>query len=330
MRRLRKRPPADRLATEKRRATNSAGRLVYLALLAAFATSALDYLFGDFVFLRADGLVLSERAVIAATYTARVEKVEVREGQRIEPGEVLLRLQSSEMLDRLADLSTRRAELAAKMADFKVRAETVAELLPLARRRESESEKVLRQVDGLAGSGLVTSVKHDEALRLSFDAREARVRLSALDRALKDELATLEAARRDAERALADLDGHYGGGIVRAPVGGAIGASVPAPGAVFRPGESMLAIHAGERYVLAYLPRRYLFPIAPGMKVTVTGGRREARGTIAEILPVTDALPKEFQNTFKPRDRSQLAKVRFEEEAPFPLQAKVTLTRSLF
>ncbi len=37
---------------------------------------------------------------------------------------------------------------------------------------------------------------------------------------------------------------------------------------------------------------------------------RDADGVVTEILPLTDTLPKEFQNTFKPSDRSQLAKIK--------------------
>ena len=78
--------------------------------------------------------------------------------------------------------------------------------------------------------------------------------------------------------------------------------------------------------MLAYLPRRYLFPIRAGMKVKVKSGRYTATGVIQQILPITDALPKEFQNTFKPQDRSQLARIRLLEPEKFPLHEKVQLT----
>ena len=78
---------------------------------------------------------------------ARVEAVEVKEGQSVGTGTALLRLQSTHMLERLADLSAGRARLAAKAAEFKVRSETVEKLLPLAEKRERESGKVLSQID---------------------------------------------------------------------------------------------------------------------------------------------------------------------------------------
>ena len=170
----------------------------------------------------------------------------------------------------------------------------------------------------------------EEALRASFDARQSLVKLRAESETLKDELAALDAARADADSALEDLRRHYAEGVVRAPVGGTVGTGAATKGDVFRPGDMMLSIHSGEAYVLAYLPRNYLFEIRPGMEVTVSNGRLSATGTISDILPVADALPEEFQNTFQPRDRNRLARIRFDETPAFALQEKVRISRRYF
>ena len=325
---LRKRPRLDTLVNEKRRVTNVAGRMVYLALLVAFALTILNYLFGDFVFLRADGLVVRDHIEIASTYLARVEEVAVKEGQRVNKGEVLLRLQSADLLERLADLSARRAQLAAREVDFKTRAATVSQLLPLAKRRQVQANDTVDKFERLINSGLSTAANFTDVLRNSYDAQQDHVRLATQDRALRGELLTLERARGDADLALENLKVHYGDGVVLATVNGSVGATVPAVGSVYRPGDPILSIYSGEPYVLAYLPRRYLFPIRVGLKVTISDGKHQATGVVSEILPVTDALPKEFQNSFKPRDRNQLAKIRFKETPPFPLHDKVAIERS--
>ena len=77
---------------------------------------------------------------------------------------------------------------------------------------------------------------------------------------------------------------------------------------------------------MAYLPSRYLFSIRKGMKVRVAEGRNESTGVIEDILAVTEGLPKEFQHTFKPLDRSQLARIRIKSPSPFPLHQKVQIT----
>lgn len=325
---LRKRPRTDNLMSQKRQVSNRNGRMVYLALLAMLGAAVVNYLFGDIVLLHADGLVLRNKSVIAATYVARVEVVAVSEGQTVTEGDVLIRVQSTEMLERLADLSARRAQLAAITVDFEIRAEQVTQLLPLAQKREDEAGKILHRFDKLALSGLARSASYDDALTASYNARHDRVKLSTASQGLQRELSALQIARKDADAALFDLDEHYAKGVVRAPVSGQVGASVPSPGGVYRPGESILTVHWGEPYVLAYLPRRYFFSIWKGMRVRVADGRRQATGFIDEILPVTDALPKEFQNAFKPQDRNQLAKIRFAGQPAFPLHQKVEITRS--
>ena len=101
-------------------------------------------------------------------------------------------------------------------------------------------------------------------------------------------------------------------------------------GNVYRPGDPLLSISSGDPYVLIYLPRRYLFSIYVGMQMRVTDGQHTENGVVSEILPVTASLPKEFQNTFQPSDRNQLAKVRAGERIAFSAQAKGHRLTALF
>ena len=327
MRSLKKRIRPDNTPNEKRVTRGRTGRTVYLILLFLFGLVIFDYTVGDYVLLDADGLVLSDAHIVATPYVAQVSGVEVKEGQEVKAGDKLISLQSTEILERLADLSTKRAGLVARATDFKIRAEKVDELLPLAERRASEAVNTIKKFDSLAKAKLVTNARYQEALRINYEARRDRVGLLTQQQVLNEELASLEDALADADDATAKLEALYADGIVRAPVGGYVGASVPSAGKVYRPGQPILSIHHGEPYVLAYLPRRYLFPVKVGMSVVVSDGRESANGAISEILPVTDALPKEFQNTFKPSDRNQLAKIKLEEPAAFPLNQKVEVSR---
>jgi multidrug resistance efflux pump len=323
---LRKRPPANVLVTEKRIATNRAGRIVYLMLLLGLGAAVLNYLFGDLVIMRADGLILRNKSVIAATYVARVESIDVREGQEVTKGDVLLDLLSTEMLDRLADLSSRRAQLSLNSVELNIRSEQVSQLLPLAEKRAAQSGKILDKFDELSVAGLVTQPAYDNAMSSNYKAQQDRISLTTQGHTLAQQLAELQAAKRDADTALSDLKNSYDKGVVYSPVSGQIGAFVPSPGDVYRPGDPILSVFWGEPYVMAYLPSRYLFAIRRGMKVRVADGRNESTGVIEDILAVTEGLPKEFQNTFKPLDRSQLARIRFSGPVPFPLHQKVLIT----
>jgi multidrug resistance efflux pump len=325
---LKKRIRADNLPNERRVARGSAGRIIYLALLVAFGLAVLNYFFGDFLLLRADGLVLRDHTVVATTYIARVQKVNVKEGQHVTKGDPLLQLQSIEVLERIADLSFKRADLAAKATEFKIRADSVEQLLPLAERREAEAKRVVVQFQGMQKEGFARSAPYADALKSEYEASKDRVTLASQSRVLKEELSALDAARADADTTFEDLQRIYANGLVSAPISGAAGALVPFVGNVYRPGEPMLSIYWGEPYVLMYLPRRYLFSIDVGMKLKVTDGQHTEDGVVAEILPLTDTLPKEFQNTFQPSNRNQLAKVTLPATSVFPLNQKVTVSRT--
>jgi multidrug resistance efflux pump len=330
MRLLRKRLRPDNIPNERRVARGAVGRIVYLALLAVFSVAVLNYLFGDLILLRADGLVLRDENVVATTYIARVDRIDIQQGATIKKGGPLLKLQSLEILERLADLSIKRAELVARATELKIRGETVEQLLPLAERHELEAARVIKQFDGITDSGFITSVRWEQALRANYDALLDRVKLSAESHVLNEEMKALQVALNDADTALTDLKTHYADGEVLAPVSGSVGVAVPYVGNVYRPGDPILSIYSGDPHVLVYMPRRYLFPIYVGMPLQVTDGQHTESGVIAQILPVTATLPKEFQNTFQPSDRNQLARVMLAKGSTFPLNQKVNVSRPYF
>jgi multidrug resistance efflux pump len=330
MRALRKLLRPDNIPNERRRARGAVGRIVYLVLLALFSVAVLDYLFGDIVLLRADGLVLRDENVVATTYIARVDTVFIQQGATVAAGSPLLKLQSLEILERLAELSIKRADLVAKVTELKVRSETAEQLLPLAERHELEATRVIRQFDGITTDGFITSIRWEQALRANYDALRDRVTLSAESRVLNEEMKALQTALTDADTALGDLKTHYAEGQMLAPVSGSVGVAVPFVGNVYRPGDPLLSIYSGDPYVLMYLPRRYLFPIYVGMQMRVTDGRHTENGVVSEILSVTATLPREFQNTFQPSDRNQLAKVKLAVGSNFPLNQKVKVSQFYF
>jgi multidrug resistance efflux pump len=238
-----------------------------------------------------------------------------------------VQLQSLDVLERIADLSFKRADLAAKATEFKIRADSVEQLLPLATKREEEAKRVVVQFQGMQKEGFVRSAPYADALKAEYEASKDRVNLTSQSRVLKEELSALDAARNDANATFEDLQKLYANGLVTAPISGAVGTLVPFVGNVYRPGEPLFTIFWGEPYVLMYLPRRYLFSIDVGMELTVTDGQHTEHGIVTDILPVTDTLPKEFQNTFQPSNRNQLAKVKLPATSVFPLNQKVTISR---
>lgn len=329
MKRLRRRPRVDRSENQPRRPGSALGRRVYLSLLVLLLGGIAHYVAGDRVFLRADGLVVRDQTMLEALVIARVDEVAVRPGQRVRPGDVLLRTGSIEVAGRIADYAIRSAELAEREAARRSRLTVVGSLIPLAEERRAEADRALSGLRGLRGDGLVLTSRYDEAEETRYDATRELLGLTAERNRLSSEIDQVAATRARAEEALAGLETLYAGGWVRSGIEGVIGDTVPSVGEVFLPGDPLLAIHSGEAHVLAYLPEAYLFDIAPGSEVRVTSGRLSAAGRITEILPVSRTLPPAFQNAFKPDRTRQLARIEFETEQPFPTHASVEITRPL-
>ncbi len=134
MKHLRKRPRLDSLVTQQRSGGAPWGRRIYLTLLTLLALAITDYFVGDALILSADGVLLADRHAVDAVFPARVAKVMVREGDRIENGQLLMKLESVDIQREIAELSSRDAELSVRAAQMKVDQSRVAALLPVTER----------------------------------------------------------------------------------------------------------------------------------------------------------------------------------------------------
>ena len=329
---IRKPRRIDQLKNDVRSATarpRNRGRMIYLALLIAFVLVLLDHFAGNIVFLRADGMVLKKRYVIAALYPARITEILVREGQQVEQGTPLMRIESAEILRQIADISARNAELTAKLAQLKSRAVAVRSLLPVAEQNAMQAKQTMSSVERLKGHSLATSDRVGRAYRGRLDALSRVAELRAEAETVAQEVKLLEAARQEAGSALKRLQSFYNDGLVLAQVSGTVGPDIPSPGDVRNIAEDILSIYAGDAFVFAYLPDEYLFSVRPAQKVRIVSGPDHVIGQVREILPVADALPAEFQNIFKPRERSRLVRIALPKSQPFAVSQKV-LVRGKF
>lgn len=330
MKRLRKRPRIDSLGAQQRAGSVRWGRFVYLTLVSAFVGSLVYYLAGNMVVLSLDGTVLRDRSAVDAAYPARVTEVFVREGAKVEAGTQLARLESFDMIKQLADLAYRDGELALRVQQIEGRIASIETLLPLAERAARESRLMVERFDTVDGKGLVSSVTKNTALRGSFDTADKLAELTIQKQTTAAELAVVTEARRTSQAAVAQLTRIYDDGFVRAPAPGVVGAKVPLLGQVVDTGDQLMQINGGSAYILAYLPDQYLFGIREGMAVNVSGGGHTVRGRVESILAVADALPAEFQNMFRPRDRSRLVRISLPEEQPFAATQKVQVSGCAF
>ena len=85
-------------------------RLVYFAALIAFAVYLVNTFAGGYIYVRGEGLVIGEPAVVAAEFIATVTGLSVKDGQEVKRGEIVSNISSQYMSEtRSLPLITRRA-----------------------------------------------------------------------------------------------------------------------------------------------------------------------------------------------------------------------------
>jgi multidrug resistance efflux pump len=329
---IRKRPRLDALLNQQRANTLAWGRRFYIVLLAILGIGLVNYFIGDAVFLRADGILLTDRQIVAATFPAKVAAVHVKEGDVVAKGAVLVELQSAEMLKEIADLGLRNADLAVREEQLRARIATVSALLPLADRNAREGKQAVARIDTISERGLVSTLNMNQALATGYDTAVKLAELRIESDVLGKELLLVQQTHGRASQALSQLEDFYDRGLIRAMAPGVVGSRVPVAGQVAKFGDELLQIYEDKAYVLAYLPDIYLFAVKPGDRVEVSGGAgsQTVSGTVDAILGVADALPPEFQNTFRPRDRSRLIRIGLPKDHGFAISQKVRVTGCAF
>lgn len=327
---LRKIPRVDNLLNQPRQSSGYAARMVYLVLVTLFIGSLAYYLVGSMFVLSIDGTVLSERSSVGAGFSGKITDVYIKEGDKVETGTLLVRVESLEIARELAELALRDSELAAREGQIRGKLAWIEAVGPLAERTADETSRTFERFDSISQSGLVPALVKDTALRASLQEAEHVAELASLKSAAELELELLEKSRAISSSQIETVKAIYANGFLRAAIPGIVGARVPDPGQVVKFGDDLMQINGGDPYVLAYLPDEYLFRIEEGMRVNVSGGGWQVKGSIDAILPVADALPAEFQNMFRPRDRSRLLRVRLDEASPFAFSQKVTISGCAF
>ena len=246
---------------------------------------------GDRLFLRADGLVLLDRAVISATARIEVTEVAVRPGQAVARGAALMRAESLETLGRLAELAVREAEMDERGARLRSELQMARALHPRVARRLDDLRTRGAALAELDSARLVSVTRREDLADTLHAAEVDAARLAAEIEGLSAEIAALDQTRGRARDAIRDLRARYREGLHSA---GIVGDRVPAPGEVFNPGDPILTLDRGDPYGFAYLPRGYLFEPAAGTPVAVSTGTASRPGRVQAVRRVGElrrALP---------------------------------------
>lgn len=326
IRRLRERRQLSRMRSEGRSERRRVGRWVYIALLLVLFGWLFQVFVGRFFWLRADGMVLRDSVEIGVEYTGTVVDLTVREGETVQEGELVARLTSQGVLGQLAGLSTDYTQVLGQLVALRIDRQVNQALLPSAVERVGEASALWDNFRSLGEKGVATQDRIFQALKEHYESLQDHRRMQEELDVLNEEWARLEASLGRINGAIATLEARYDGGALRAPVGGIVGDLPVRKGSVVRPGDPVLRLYTGAPFVLVYLSTGTLYEVAVGRAVEIQSGLRTYRGEIAKIWPLAAQVPVEFQKSFGPRERGQLAEVRFTGEEHPPLFSTVTIS----
>lgn len=299
---------------------------IYVGVLLTLALWAGNNLFGHMFFLRADGLVVATATAVSSENVARVDAVHVEQGQRVQRDAPVVDLSSQSYAEKIATLTLRRAQNASQLAELRARRDSLPELMAAATARTEAAGERLKSLSELAEQNIVTESEVAAAHDRYYRALAERRSLESDQQTISQRIDDLRTAVEAADETIATLKQRYGSGRISAPADGIVGQVSVSPGDVVQPGQSMLRIYREPRFVLGFLPATAFYDIRPGDRVEVRYGLIALPATIEKVEPVAPELPEEFQKSFKPVDRQQLAYIRLADPAAAPpLFAKVEL-----
>lgn len=328
--RLRRRPRFDTLQNEIRKRGRSWGRWVYLALVLGLLFWVVDSFFGSYIYLRAEGLVLRERIVIATQYPAAVVELRVRQGSNVKQGELLAQLRSQSVEESLAKLQAQLATVVTRATELSIRDKVSEALYPLAQHRYAIAKNARINSESLVSHGLLAANRRSELVKDEVAGAESQAQLAAERDVIVREAADVKAAITSTRSAIGRLSELYGDGVVNSPVSGIVGSLEASDGSVVREAEPLMEIFTGPPFVLAYVPEGALYDVRKGDRIRLAVGLAHYYGYISQTYDLAGQLPKEFQQSFQPVNRARLIRVEFnpdQRNLP-PLFAKTKLAAS--
>jgi HlyD family secretion protein len=264
----------------------------------------------------ASGTVEATTADLGFAAGGRIEAVLVREGDAVAAGQVLARLERSELdaRRRLAEAQIGAAAAQRDEARQGPRGEEIAQARAAVAAAASRLEDARRDVERaqrLFDGGAISREAIDKTLTQAAvaEAQHAQVRaqLRALERGTRAErIVAADAQLAQAEAGLAQVDALYANAEARASFDGLVSVRHREPGETVAPGAPVVSLlDMSDRWVRIYVRATDVARIAVGQEARIVAGRDavEYRGVVAHIASEAEFTPRNVQT---PDERSKL------------------------
>jgi HlyD family secretion protein len=233
------------------------------------------------------GTFEADEITVAAQASGPVLSVAVREGDKVQAGDVLAEVDAGPLTLQRDELEARRATVTSRLGEVAAQRAALQAQLDVARREEGRMQR-------LAAASAATPQQVDRA------EREVAV--------LVAQLAGIEATRTTIGREVAaigtqvaQLEDRVVRSVVRAPLGGTVLVRLTEPGEVVSPGRPMLVMAALDTLTFrAWVSGAQLPEVRLGAAVTVRtdaggGTLREHAGTVTWIADRAEFTPTPIQ-----------------------------------
>ena len=243
---LRTKVRPDNLKNQVRARGRGLARRLYLASVAILLSFVFYYSIGGFFFLEADGLVVTDRTIVASLYNARVVTVNIRAGEQVKKGTLLLTMQSPDLVVELGRQYTRRGDIIRRDSQIESRLVSISTLKPLAASNSAKATAYESATSRAGAEGFASTPHLAGTARASYDAARDLSLLETEERALHEEIVVQAKMRAESETLIQQLQSIYNHGDIFSSTDGKIGPRIPFTGQVVRTGEPLLEILVGS------------------------------------------------------------------------------------
>ncbi len=247
------------------------------------------------------GLVDATEVDVASRIPGRVKTISVREGDRIQPGQELVTIESQEVAARIdqvrAAVSAARAKLAlARHGARPEERDQAQRALETARAQLAVAQKAHDRARALLASETITQAAFDDAdfkLKAAQDQvamAEARHDLVGKG-ARAEELDALEALVRQGEGSLAEVESYGREAVQTAPIGGEVAKVLVHRGEMAATGFPILTLVDRSDCWVSFPVREDLLSdvkVGTALQVEVPALRRTIRMTVFSVAPMGD------------------------------------------
>lgn len=237
------------------------------------------------------------RVEAGSTLTGRIAAVEVRDGDAVRAGQVLLRLDDAEWRAALAQAEAGERQAAARLAGLRAGGrDTAAAAVAQAQAQLAAAQADQERTRALVAQGFLSPARLDEATRALAVARAqldaAQAQRSALG-AAGSEIAQAEAALALAHAAAEAARTRLAQSVLRAPADARVLQRLAEPGQIVQPGRALLVLALdGPLELAAQVDERFLEELRVGQRAAVRADafpQQRFDAVLDRIAPRVDA-----------------------------------------